>query len=592
MLSVTAYGAKGNGVADDTPAFEAAFQDASASLTALPGPVGRSAGVFVPEGSYRITRGLYLPYGIDLVGEGWGSCVWMDTVLDYPIVTVGVQDPGVTPADRPDLFGVMDATLASRAGQRWGFSTAGGLHLQTTGGPSHGTLTGSGWSYWGSESALCLDLAFTTLPTGLSSPICGIGQSGAVASPWPWALQTHDTLPGWATLYVASSAIPGEWQTNDGRFDFPLPAGSRRLTVQLDLAKKQINIWLDEVLTMVSIRYWPSGSTFRTGYDWPLQIGVSGMGPDQAVPTPLGLAGIWIGCQPRYAWGSSPQARLDGQPMADGLRYASRLDPGFVAYLDATSPPGQRWMSLLDSTGSPWAAQICRGAPVGGEPNAIRNLYLSGRGDSVLIGSGLNTLIDHCRLESGYGNAIGSVHGQNSYPVTVRDCDLTGNVDAAIRVDRQALNLIGGQVRAYGRHGVWIRSMGVTIERTFFGEVSPQTEAVIRWLPGTGYNSPALTVANVNVDNESATAWQRSALVVDQPPDAATRVDIRNFVTGKTQGRPVVELTRRPGALQSGSACVRWAIGTPQPDILYDPAAWRLEIEVNSVVEVGKGVNQ
>ncbi|HMS52401.1 MAG TPA: glycosyl hydrolase family 28-related protein, partial [Chitinophagales bacterium] len=59
-LNVTAYGAVGNGIADDTPAIQAA-------INALGGNAGY---VYLPQGIYRITTTLNLPSGCILRGDG------------------------------------------------------------------------------------------------------------------------------------------------------------------------------------------------------------------------------------------------------------------------------------------------------------------------------------------------------------------------------------------------------------------------------------------------------------------------------------------------------------------------------------------
>lgn len=62
-LYVTDFGAKGDGQTDDTNAFRAALD--SAAVTA--------SKVFVPQGTYKITRSLEVKDGVSLIGEGSGS---------------------------------------------------------------------------------------------------------------------------------------------------------------------------------------------------------------------------------------------------------------------------------------------------------------------------------------------------------------------------------------------------------------------------------------------------------------------------------------------------------------------------------------
>jgi hypothetical protein len=62
-LIVTHFGAKGDGITDDTEAFERALD--SAKVT--------GAQILVPNGIYKITRSLIIEGGVSLVGEGAGS---------------------------------------------------------------------------------------------------------------------------------------------------------------------------------------------------------------------------------------------------------------------------------------------------------------------------------------------------------------------------------------------------------------------------------------------------------------------------------------------------------------------------------------
>jgi len=62
-LYVTDFGAKGDGIIDDTEAFK----------TALDSAFVLGAKVFVPNGIYRITETLFIKDGVTLIGEGTGS---------------------------------------------------------------------------------------------------------------------------------------------------------------------------------------------------------------------------------------------------------------------------------------------------------------------------------------------------------------------------------------------------------------------------------------------------------------------------------------------------------------------------------------
>jgi hypothetical protein len=66
-IVVTEFGARGDGISDDTQPLQAAIAAASAASA----PVGRV--VFLPPGAYRITQSLELPPGVSLQGSGWNT---------------------------------------------------------------------------------------------------------------------------------------------------------------------------------------------------------------------------------------------------------------------------------------------------------------------------------------------------------------------------------------------------------------------------------------------------------------------------------------------------------------------------------------
>ena len=70
--------AKGDGVADDTEAIQAAFN--KISHWEKDGPVGGPKTVYLPAGTYRITKTINMPvcYGLSLIGQGRKTVVSWD----------------------------------------------------------------------------------------------------------------------------------------------------------------------------------------------------------------------------------------------------------------------------------------------------------------------------------------------------------------------------------------------------------------------------------------------------------------------------------------------------------------------------------
>lgn len=67
IVSVKDFGAVGNGIADDTTAFQNAVNSGTSS-------------VYVPAGSYILTNEITVPDGVTIYGDGWGSFVEQTTM--------------------------------------------------------------------------------------------------------------------------------------------------------------------------------------------------------------------------------------------------------------------------------------------------------------------------------------------------------------------------------------------------------------------------------------------------------------------------------------------------------------------------------
>jgi hypothetical protein len=117
----------------------------------------------------------------------------MEGMRRLPTLVYGVADPSVVPADRPDLFGVLDSSAAPRPGVRRGWSTARGLALQ-------GQFTSANigpWidaqrSYWDGAECFTLDVCLVPPAGGWSpnTPLLGCGRSVTVNDPQPGPTQT------------------------------------------------------------------------------------------------------------------------------------------------------------------------------------------------------------------------------------------------------------------------------------------------------------------------------------------------------------------------------------------------------------------
>jgi len=81
-IDVTAYGAIGDGVVDDTAAFQAAINAAASSAESVPLGQGVNKTLYIPAGQYIITSDLTLPGRVNIIGDGTNS-----SIVNYTSVT-------------------------------------------------------------------------------------------------------------------------------------------------------------------------------------------------------------------------------------------------------------------------------------------------------------------------------------------------------------------------------------------------------------------------------------------------------------------------------------------------------------------------
>lgn len=103
IFSVKAYGAKGDGKADDTRAIQAALKNAAQN---------RGGIVYLPQGQYRITRPLQVPAGTELRG----ACARQELRLGSREVTSLLFETGANPKDPKTA--TASITLGKNAGLR------------------------------------------------------------------------------------------------------------------------------------------------------------------------------------------------------------------------------------------------------------------------------------------------------------------------------------------------------------------------------------------------------------------------------------------------------------------------------------------
>jgi hypothetical protein len=377
---------------DSTAAIEAAFARAG-QLAARPATSGAppTAVVKFPAGAYQVSRPIFVPSGVEVWGDGWCSRLEMEGMRRLPALVYGVADPGVIPADRPDLYGVLDASAAPRSGVRRGWSTSRGLALQ-------GQFVSAGigpWidaqrTYWDGAECFTLDVCLVPPAGGWApnTPLMGCGRSCSVNDPQPWTLWVGPTQ-----AVVLSLATAGR----DVGLAIPSAGSSRSnarlsLSYQVSLKDGTAAAWVNGVQVDLIVDGLVPGMRLRANSVYPFHVSRQGfaVATSSEPPTPLTLAGLRLGTAPRYKPGGvgTNQVTLDGQPVSDAYRFFDRTDQRTtVGFFPFDDPPTQRWLRWTPGDGLDETVLVMRGSQGGGKPSSLRDLQVWSRGPAVLLGA-------------------------------------------------------------------------------------------------------------------------------------------------------------------------------------------------------------
>ena len=557
-FDVTTFGAVADGETDCTAAFQKAITAAATSFQNPDGymsAVGPHAVVQVPAGrsTYRVTSMLRVPHGVDIVGDGFASKVWLDATNYYPLFVFGLDDPQVTAADRPDLFGILDTTIAPRAGVIWGFTTINGKMQQVDHGFNLGHLTSPTQpTYWEDTSILTIDACLIRNGTwGRAAAL--IGQGGKDGWTRPWMINTDYDSDGVLRVEFATDLCGSEDATNDVVLMINVPdATTIRLTIQLNLVLGRAAVYVNGVQVAFSGTI-PSGRHLRMNEDWPFMVGAWGPNASYQAPsvlTPLTLCGLRLDAAERYVVGTpgTPQQRIDGLPLTDYYRYGENLSPSMIGRLNFNSNPTLPWIDAIPAAGYPaTAALILAMNQRGGYPNRISNLSLNSGGACILLGAVLDMRIKGIRANSGVAPAIASVPSIISYPVYISECLLGG--EWCVQLWECIATLERCHFMGYYRGVVQTRGCGVVVTDAMVNSPGPNARLAFSFLPWQ-IGSESIRVENVVIDSENSgfrdcvfEAWSQW-----DDPIHVRLTDISVAIAGRSQAVPILSLLGWPAA--------------------------------------------
>lgn len=547
-FDVTRFGAVPEWAFDSTDAFEAAAGAAAAAVKA--GGLQGSAKIYVPAAAqgFMITRPIHIADGVDIEGGGLASKVQMSTAHKHPIFVFGVDPVSATATDRPDLFGVLEASAAPARGVRRGVSTAGGKFLQLQFhdlvlGRRQLVRGGEGYDYWEQTDRLTVDVGLVPVPGKRwkpMQPIVGMGVVTATYRVAPWFLTVGETAD--EVIFLAADerfTDEYDWGAHGWRVSLRGATPPYDLAFQVNLKDGRAVAFLNgkQVETTKAggalgydKRGFGPGHRLRRNEDDPLLVGADGgaAAGNTFEPTPLTLAGLHVSASERYVVGKpgDPQRRAVGtrSTVNDLFRYFDRNEAdATVGYLPLDDLKTSWTVDAHDKNGSAGSALWMKTGQGGGSPNRVRDLRLMGRGACLVLGSVLDFEADHVRAESYENVAVGSWRMGANYTVTLNDCSI-GGMDAAYYGFRQILWATNTNVRNSGRDSWRLRGCNAVINTSFYGFMRPYTERIFTFLPDAygGVN----TVNDAMIDTEDGgvgtavfEAWAH--------PTAATQLVVR-----------------------------------------------------------------
>jgi len=583
VVNAATFGANGDPLKDATEAMEKAFSKAG-QLANRPNISGSqfTALVRLPGGTHTITRPLFVPAGVDYMGDGWSTQLNMHGDMRYPALVYGLADPRVEAADRPDLFKVLDESAAPQPGVRRGWSTARGKVLQAQFTSANiGRWTDNGRTYFDGDDCFVLDLAIVPPAGGFApgTPLLGCGRSIVVNDPQPWCVWTSPQ-PGWVVLSLRTTDRPIGIAA-------PIPQGPGvwHITWQIDLKNGKADVWVSGTACAPIVDGLAPGQRLAANTTWPMVVGRQGFqqGTTTEPPTSLTLAGLHLTSAIRYRVGpGGAQLTLDGKPANDDYRYFGRSDAANTnGFLPFTDPPTRRWLQWVAGDGRPECVLVIGLGQGGSKPQRLADMQIWSRGPAVLLGAVLDWRGDNLRLQSDTAAGLGSLPIVMAYPVTLRGCTLSGG-DAAVSLSSSIAAMRDCKIEGSGRDGIRLR--GATLDATslFAAFLPPWNKSFLRSLQG-GEGANVVRIQTACLDFEDRGPGEALFVVEAEPLHHKTVriVDLTAALTGPTDTdpRPIVYLY---GKSQAPSVCVVEGVSSGRRAEVSGGKGWQISQSVST----------
>lgn len=399
---------------------DAALVQTALSAGAAPTPVA----VALPAGQLGFKRPVLVsrPYA-RFKGHGEGVTT-VQVGGNYDAFVVGPVAPR-TPdgfayddASRPDLFGVLDTSVAWAKGQAWGFDTRGRSYAHDLGsGLQFGAwdAVSRSWDYWGGSRGLTVEFAVAG-KIAPGTPLFGLGDYQFGASPF-WVVSWLPAADGSDTVCLnfrcvgdgprnRMLVVPGftfDGRLNRGRAWIDLDAGTAG---GWSNGSDRATSWVHAVDAIQ-----PGCRLEPNDHDIPFQIGTPG--PNMAFT----LCGLAVS-----------NVAVKGDAGTDAGRYLK--SSGVVGRFDPKAKEAGRLLNLRDGAagnGLAGFAVVFDAASVGDFPAGfdLADLTVNGGGAACLAGT-FDPRLSRVTAVSGR-RGLGAAHTFCNYTLAARDCSFGGD---------------------------------------------------------------------------------------------------------------------------------------------------------------------
>jgi hypothetical protein len=538
-LNVKDFGAKGDGIHDDSKAFQACIDELNTRQ--IKQNIDVRGTVYAPQtsSSYFLKNPIFMDYSnIQLIGDDGRTNIF--TLNGSPVIYMGIKRRTPTADMFPDGFGIYDSAYCVSTNQRYGHRLKDNhVHFQSNV-FQYGTMsTYPMHDYWENCDKLTVQF-FIEMFT--ETAIFGMGD-WQKASCWNLSLnKTSDCL----FCFNTAGSDPGA--TRMLRFTLGNLKGPIRGTIQIDLSTgtycvllndKSINVtytdWTDQPNPPMYDAPWKPGSElnlkFRPNDSNPFVINPQGLDD-------FTLYGLHLSNSIRY---TDPGVGNTFKKAPDDSSRYFLSDKNTIAYLNFDPEfKYTQHVSFASSNIYGTTVRVHKDDLNSSLKNiSIKNLNIQGcvgAAQSVSIASIFNVELFNLKVTG--QTPIGSYNAVCSYPVTMKDCELAGN-DCAIFPWFMILKSENIYFSTTKCRDV-IRSVSCTSywENIFVGAIS--TDTVFKFLTGA-YGAQTI-MKNVISDLEGYTVKTAFLLKENCSSNPATGLILDNIFIGSVGNCPCIIL--------------------------------------------------